>query len=112
MDLSQANPDGTLLQRLKAFKAPLLDSAELRQLIAYARSSVAPVLSKEATALLQSFYIERRKGNKPGEHTPVTTRQLESLMRLAEARARAELRSTVTENDAKDVIEIMLVSTF
>ena len=112
MDLSQANPDGTLLQRLKAFKAPLLDSAELRQLIAYARSSVAPVLSKEATALLQSFYIERRKGNKPGEHTPVTTRQLESLMRLAEARARAELRSTVTENDVKDVIEIMLVSTF
>lgn len=32
--------------------------------------------------------------------TPITTRQLESMIRLAEARAKAELREVVTEQDA------------
>lgn len=38
---------------------------------------------------------------------PVTTRQLESLIRLSEARARSELRNTVTGQDALDVIYVM-----
>jgi DNA replicative helicase MCM subunit Mcm2 (Cdc46/Mcm family) len=38
---------------------------------------------------------------------PITTRQLESLIRLAQARAKAELRDMVTEDDALDVVEIM-----
>lgn len=42
--------------------------------------------------------------------TPITTRQLESLVRLAEARARLELREIVTGDDARDVIEIMTES--
>lgn len=37
---------------------------------------------------------------------------MESLIRLSEARARLELREEVTENDAKDVIEIMKESLF
>ena len=39
--------------------------------------------------------------------TPITTRQLESMIRLSEARARSELRNTVTAQDALDVIFIM-----
>jgi DNA helicase MCM8 len=39
--------------------------------------------------------------------SPVTTRQLESLIRLAEARAKLELRELVTRRDAQDVVEIM-----
>ena len=38
---------------------------------------------------------------------PITTRQLESLVRLAQARARVELRDRVTEADAKDVVLLM-----
>lgn len=38
---------------------------------------------------------------------PVTTRQLESLIRLSEARARTELRNLVTEQDALDVVYLM-----
>ena len=45
----------------------------------------------------------RRRGNS----IPITTRQLESLVRLAQARARAELRDRVTEADAKDVVLLM-----
>ncbi|KAG0321575.1 DNA replication licensing factor mcm8 [Linnemannia gamsii] len=42
--------------------------------------------------------------------TPVTTRQLESLIRMSEARARMELREAVTRRDAMDVIEIIYVA--
>jgi DNA helicase MCM8 len=38
---------------------------------------------------------------------PITLRQLESLIRLSQARARAELREWVTEDDALDVVEMM-----
>ncbi|KAJ9464652.1 putative DNA helicase MCM8 [Diplonema papillatum] len=37
----------------------------------------------------------------------ITTRQLESLVRLAQARAKVQLRSVVTADDAKDVIDLM-----
>lgn len=67
-------------------------------------------MSKEAIDVLQGFYLELRKSNKSQDGTPVTTRQLESLIRLAEARAKLELREVVTEQDAKEVIEIMKYS--
>lgn len=38
---------------------------------------------------------------------PVTTRNLESLIRLSQARARVELREEVTEGDANDVVELL-----
>ena len=37
----------------------------------------------------------------------ITPRQLESLIRLAEARAKVELRERVTADDARDAVEIM-----
>ncbi|CAM9920335.1 unnamed protein product [Phaeothamnion confervicola] len=42
-----------------------------------------------------------------GRSMPITTRQLESLVRLSQARARAELREEVTERDAKDVVDML-----
>ena len=41
------------------------------------------------------------------DSTPITTRQLESLVRLTEARAKMELREEATQQDAQDIIEIM-----
>lgn len=54
--------------------------------------------------------LRQQHGNQ--NSTPVTTRQLESLIRLSQARAKLELREIVTENDAKEVIEIMKESLF
>ncbi len=43
--------------------------------------------------VLKEFYLElRRKAVGSVDSAPITTRQLESLVRLAEARARADLR--------------------
>lgn len=48
---------------------------------------------------------ESRKDN-----VPITTRQLEALIRLSQARAKACLRSHVIREDAEDVIELMVES--
>uniref|UniRef100_A0A3B3T4H3 DNA helicase MCM8 n=1 Tax=Paramormyrops kingsleyae TaxID=1676925 RepID=A0A3B3T4H3_9TELE len=79
----------------------------LRKYIGYARHYVHPKLSAEAAQVLQDFYLELRRQNQSADSTPITTRQLESLIRLTEARARLELREVATKSDAEDVVEIM-----
>uniref|UniRef100_A0A671M3J9 DNA helicase n=1 Tax=Sinocyclocheilus anshuiensis TaxID=1608454 RepID=A0A671M3J9_9TELE len=79
----------------------------LRKYVGYARHYVHPTLSAEAAQVLQDFYLELRKQNQTADSTPITTRQLESLIRLTEARARVELREKATQSDAEDVMEIM-----
>lgn len=57
--------------------------------------------------LLQDYYLTLRRKVCTANAAPVTTRQLESLIRLAEARARLELSLTVTVEHAQDVIAVM-----
>ncbi|KAL6610353.1 hypothetical protein ACP70R_040322 [Stipagrostis hirtigluma subsp. patula] len=84
----------------------------LRKYISYARENVFPRMSKAAADILRSFYLELRDARTSVDGTPITARQLESLVRLAEARARVDLREEVTAEDAKDVVEIMKESLF
>ncbi|XP_070772101.1 DNA helicase MCM8 isoform X2 [Enoplosus armatus] len=79
----------------------------LRKYISYARQYVHPSLSPEAAQTLQDFYLSLRSQAHSADSTPITTRQLESLIRLTEARARLELRETATKSDAEDVVDIM-----
>lgn len=57
-------------------------------------------MSKPAADILQRFYLRLRDNNTSSDGTPITARQLESLVRLAEARARLELRQEITAEDA------------
>jgi len=54
----------------------------------------------------------RSQNEKCSGGIPITVRQLESLVRLAEARARIEMREIVTLQDAEDVVEVMRESLF
>ena len=81
----------------------------MRKYISYAHAYCHPRLTPEAAEVLQTFYLELRS-RAPADGTPVTARQLESLVRLSEARARLELRTEVTANDAKDAVEIIKAS--
>ncbi|KAJ0476592.1 putative DNA helicase [Helianthus annuus] len=84
----------------------------LRKYIAYARTYVFPRMSREAAKILQEFYLKLRDRNTSADGTPVTARQLESLVRLAQARARVDLREEITVEDAMDVVEIMKESLY
>ncbi|PSR98198.1 DNA helicase [Actinidia chinensis var. chinensis] len=84
----------------------------LRKYISYARTYVFPRMSKPAAEILQKFYLRLRDHNTSADGTPITARQLESLVRLAEARARLDLREEITEQDALDVVEIMKESLY
>eukprot|EP00741_Cyanophora_paradoxa_P014169 tig00020746_g13673.t1 len=75
----------------------------LREYFAYARHACKPTLSDGAIRQLQDFYVELRRGYRDAEGSPVTSRQLESLARLAEARARCELRPVATLEDAREL---------
>lgn len=101
---------GTLLQRLRKLRvSDPLPPRLFRQYVTYAKTHVQPELSEGAKRELQEFYLELRKKAQAQtiDVTPITTRQLESLIRLSEARARAVMRTVVTVEDARDVIEIM-----
>jgi len=80
----------------------------LRKYIAYARSNIKPALTSEAMERLKEFYLEMRAASE-GEGSPIaiTARQLEALVRIAEARARAALRNVVLPEDAEAAINIM-----
>ncbi|KAG0301141.1 DNA replication licensing factor mcm8 [Dissophora globulifera] len=110
---SKSRMDRPLSERLRMTdedQMDLIPQPLLRKFIAYARQYVHPKLSPEAAATLQEFYLILRTRHRSADGTPVTTRQLESLIRMAEAKARMELREVVTRRDAMDVIEIMTFS--
>ncbi|KAK3445343.1 hypothetical protein EUGRSUZ_A01177 [Eucalyptus grandis] len=70
------------------------------------------MMSKPAAEILQKFYLRLRDRSTSADSTPITARQLESLVRLAEARARVDLREEITVQDALDVVEIMKESLY
>ena len=75
------------------------------------RTYVFPKITPEGASVIQEFYLELRRKYQSTDCSPITIRQLESLIRLTEARAKLELREEATASDASDVIEI-IKSTF
>uniref|UniRef100_A0A5K3F6R8 DNA helicase n=1 Tax=Mesocestoides corti TaxID=53468 RepID=A0A5K3F6R8_MESCO len=94
--------------RFRSGRRQPLSPYVLRKYIAYARAYVHPRMTPEAALIVREFYLKLRKCR--GEQRDVfqvTIRQLESLIRLASARARAELREEISEQDARDVCDLM-----
>jgi replicative DNA helicase Mcm len=79
----------------------------IRKYVSYAKA-IRPRLSKEALKHLSEFYLAMRSASEAeGSPVAITARQLESLVRIAEARARVALRKDVTGDDAEAAIAIM-----
>jgi replicative DNA helicase Mcm len=89
---------------------PPIEPELFRKYVSYAKN-IKPVLTQEALERLKAFYLLMRAASET-EGTPVaiTARQLESLVRVAEARARASLRDEVLAEDAETAIDIMTTS--
>jgi DNA helicase MCM8 len=82
------------------------------KVILYITLSYLCRLTPDACAAIQNFYLSLREKHRSADSTPITTRQLESLIRLSQARAKLEMRNNVTQQDALEVIEIMKESLF
>ncbi|MFC3477644.1 LAGLIDADG family homing endonuclease [Halobacterium litoreum] len=88
--------------------APAIEAPLLRKYIAYARRNCFPTMTPEAKQAIEDFYVDlRSKGQGEDSAIPVTARQLEAIVRLAEASARLRLSDTVEEEDAERVITIV-----
>jgi replicative DNA helicase Mcm len=89
---------------------PPIEPDLFRKYVSYAKN-LKPTLTQEALELLKAFYLLMRSASET-EGTPVaiTARQLESLVRISEARARASLRNEVRAEDAERAIDIMKTS--
>ncbi|MBI5390080.1 minichromosome maintenance protein MCM [Candidatus Woesearchaeota archaeon] len=91
-------------------KEPELPTPFLRKYIAYAKQHIFPKLSVSALEELKGFYLKMRaSGSGEGEikTIPITPRQLEGLVRLAEAAARLRLSPRVSKKDAKKAVELL-----
>jgi len=116
-DLPQSDVDRTMADHILMLhktgtspSEPPIPPLLLRKYIDYVKHT-NPSLSEGAMNRLRDFYLEMRSvsSSPDSEQTPVaiTARQLESLVRLAEARARVCLREEVTVDDAQAVILLM-----
>lgn len=79
-----------------------LDMAVLRDYIAYARTYVHPRLSEEASQSLIEAYVDMRKIGSGRGMVSAYPRQLESLIRLAEAYAKVRFSEKVENLDVEE----------
>ncbi len=87
-------------------EAPI-DAELLRKYIRYSKT-IQPELSNDALNKLREFYLAMRVASESeGSPVAITARQLESLVRVSEARARSALRKEVTGADAEAAITLM-----
>jgi replicative DNA helicase Mcm len=82
----------------------------LRKYIAYARRNCVPKLTDVALEEIKEYYVKMRSsGADDGgvKAIPITARQLEALVRLAEASAKSRLSDKVTRKDSRKAIELL-----
>lgn len=82
----------------------------LRKYIAYAKK-IKPKLTDSALQEIKDYYLKMRSSGYAEDSrfvsVPISARQLEALVRLSEAAARARLADKVTKKDAKRAVDIL-----
>jgi replicative DNA helicase Mcm len=86
---------------------PVLNPDFLRKYIGHSKT-VIPQMSAEAREEIQSFYLRIRSQYDSTKAIPITARQLEALIRLAEASARLRLSNIVEKQDVERTIGIVM----
>jgi len=114
LDKPQEDTDRQLAQHLVALyrldrpPAPaLISQTALMEYITYAKREVHPKLSAEAAGQLVDTYVKMRQVGANRKVVTATPRQLESLIRLAEAHARMRLSATVDPSDVDEANRLM-----
>jgi len=89
---------------------PVFNKEFFKKYILYARRNISPTLTKEARDKIFNFYLDLRESQ--SRPVPITIRQLESLIRIAEAHSKMLLREEATKESAEFAIDLMKSSLF
>lgn len=90
---------------------PEIKTALLKKYFAYARQRVFPRLTDIALNEIKDFYVKMRNRGSTDERAaraiPISARQLEALVRMAEASAKVRLSDRVSKRDARRAIDLL-----
>lgn len=84
----------------------IMPSHFLQLYIGFARENIHPTLSQEAKDEIRRFFLKLRELTIGFDAQTVTYRQIEALVRLTLARARADLAEVATKEHAIDIINL------
>jgi len=100
-----------LYEHTKQGEDMLIPRELFRKYVAYAKQRFKPVLTEDAVNEIKNFYVELRNRPVSSESAmrpiPISARQLQALIRMAEASAKIKLSRKVTAEDARIAIELM-----
>ncbi len=113
-------PDPVDDERLAAFVLSLhknpnveekqeIETDMIKKYVSYARQKMIPKLSDGALEEIKKYYVQMRNSSSSEDGMqaiPISARQLEGLVRLAEASAKSRLSDTVTKKDSQKAIEL------
>jgi len=107
-----AAPEGDHEQRttLIATKDHGVTKAFLANYISYARKNVHPTIPEHLVKILVNEYKNMRSMGNSRKTITATPRQLDSMIRIAEALAKMKLRTEVTEGDLEESIRLIKVA--
>lgn len=87
-----------------------LDAEMIKYYVAYAKQNIKPKLTEPALREIKDYFVSMRNSGGSEEKIPsipISARQLEGLVRLAEASAKTRLSKTVTKKDARRAIDLL-----
>lgn len=107
---NESLPDGLDRRKIEEERQsvmPRFERSFLRKYISYAKR-INPIMEDEAMDAIREEYVRiRRTGEESDGAVPLTARQLEAYVRLAEASARGRLSPRVEKQDAERAIRIV-----
>ncbi len=110
-ETDEAIANHILLEHKQVAEHDVIDKDLLKKYILYAKKKYNPVLGDEAISAMKDFYVGLRNlpqiGDGPSKPIPIGARQLEAMVRLAEAHARMRLSEKVEIKDAAEAIDLV-----
>ena len=85
----------------------IIDPDLIKKYVHYAKDHIIPVLSDDAKEMIIKKYMDMRNQFLTTKKVAITPRQLEAMIRLAEASARARLSEVITMEDAARAIRVV-----
>lgn len=102
--------ENPIFKEKKKSSAEQIDQDLLRKYILYAKKTIKPKLHQVDKEKIANFYAELRQKSMEGGGIPIAVRHIESILRVAEARAKMHLRDFVRDDDVDMAIRMVLKS--